>query len=263
MEFIPFKLDLEAVDTAAGTNFFGGDGEAITDIFLQMSYDAITTSTIDNLGAVGSVVVDSGLSYYTALTPAFGGSIPPDNEGFGSDWGLTMVWNDLTGEITYNDGTTINATYSSGTFDFYVDYDPYALTLGDESTYIDGEKVMTLSVTNGSYALDLSGTGGSSYTIWAEFASIIPDFMLVEDSGGTWVDIQDTSYYGTELLLAYSHGDNDPESVEITEVGNDLIVVSDHNSSTSFAVVPEPTTMILFGIGLLGFAGISRKKISG
>ncbi len=44
------------------------------------------------------------------------------------------------------------------------------------------------------------------------------------------------------------------------DIGTPSVVVSDVYLHTAAAPVPEPTTMLLFGIGLLGLSGINRKK---
>jgi hypothetical protein len=41
--------------------------------------------------------------------------------------------------------------------------------------------------------------------------------------------------------------------------GPDVIFETDASTSDS-GVVPEPTTMVLFGFGLLGFAAVARRK---
>lgn len=62
----------------------------------------------------------------------------------------------------------------------------------------------------------------------------------------------DQDDYVSNWLFAVSPA-NGGESITIPEFGQNYLVA---------APVPEPATMLLFGIGLLSIAGISRKKLS-
>lgn len=252
--------DLTGVDTEAGDTYFADNvvtgGDSITEAFSELLYYAETTSVIQNNAAVGAQVVDGGMAYITGLNPV-SGTIPPDSEGLGGLYGMTFVWNDLTGVVDSNDGNTIEATYTSGTFDFYIDYDPYSVTMGTESTFTDGVKVATMEVTSGHYELDLGGEAGSSYLLYGKFTDLISGFWFDENG----LDLASGNLIDNEFVLAYTAGDTDPQNTTLTTVGTTLEVFSPHDSSIEIGVVPEPTTFLLFGLGLLGFAGIGRKKI--
>ncbi len=62
----------------------------------------------------------------------------------------------------------------------------------------------------------------------------------------------DKDAYVSNWLFAVSPA-NGGQSITIPEYGQNYLVA---------APVPEPATMLLFGIGLLSLAGISRKKLS-
>ena len=199
--FIDTYLDLNAVDA----NYFVDDGDdGVTESFSQMSYDAVTVSTIN---LITGQIVDSGLAYITSLTTT-AGTRPADDEGLDNSYGITLVWDDLTGQVTSNDGSTITADYTSGTIRVYVDYDPYALDINNPGSYSDGTLVAEIEVTSGGYSLSLDGSDGSSYTLWGSFKELLDGFWFE-----TSTDLDLNEYLDLDWLLAYSAGDNDPESV--------------------------------------------------
>lgn len=248
--FINTYWDLNAVDNA----FFPVIGDGVTEAFSEITYYAETNSVITNTGFVS----DSGLARATGLNFVSGNS-PGDDEGFltAAGYGFTFVWDDLEGVVTSNVDGVIEALYTSGTFNFYIDYDPYATNMADASSFTDGTLVATVDVTSGSYRLDTTGEAGSSYIINGEFSFILDDFWY---DAATGEDLAD-ELVGKRWVTAYSAGDNDPESLEITEdEDGNLFVFSTHDSSISVGVIPEPSTIILLGAGLLGTGVMLRRK---
>jgi len=243
--FISTYYDLNTLDP---TYFNVDDG--VTESFYEFTYYALTNSEISNTG----VIVDNGVARSTGLNTD-SGDIPGDTEGYGSLWGLAFVWDDLTGQVTYNDGSVIEAIYTSGTFNFYVDFDPYAVNLNTPATLTDGTLVATVEITSGSYRLDLTGDAGSSYLLYGNFTYLLDDFMY----SASGQDLNDL--VGLGWVYAYTAGDNDPETVEITFNDDQSIsVFSSHDSSVSVGVVPEPSTMILLGMGFMGLGIVAYRK---
>ncbi len=247
--FIDTYFDLNTADA----NYFVDDGgDGITEPFYEFTYFAETVSQISNTG----VIVDSGVARSTGLNTV-SGDIPGDTEQYGSNWGLAFVWNNLTGQVTSNVGGVIEAIYTSGTFDFYLDFDPYAVNLGTPASLTDGTKIATVEITSGGYRLDTTGGAGSSYTLYGDFTYILDNF---------WYNAANDEDLADDLLekgwvFAYTAGDNDPESVDIAfNDDGSLVVSSSHDSSISVGVVPEPSTFLLLGAGLLGLGFVSRRK---
>jgi len=245
-----FYFDLNSVDN---TYFTVDDG--VTELISQLLYYAETESTI----TPGGSVTDVGRAYITGLN-LVSGNDPGDTEGFRNsslpNWGIAMLWDDLTGQVTSiaADGT-ITADYYSGTIEMYVDFDPYAVNLGNDATLTDGQLVATWDVTSGGYVLKPEGEAGSSYILNANAASILDNFWYAE--GG--IDLND--FVPFDLVLGYTAGDNDPDAItRFTDADGNLIVLSNHDSSFSIGVVPEPGTLMLLGLGMLGIAGASRRK---
>ena len=64
--------------------------------------------------------------------------------------------------------------------------------------------------------------------------------------------------HNIELYFFENYGE---ASLEATIAGSDLVYTQFNDASLLVnSTVPEPTTMLLFGVGIIGLAGYSRKK---
>ncbi len=220
----------------------------MTGIFDQLGIYLQTTS-IDADGAfadVGDLAVQSLIA-----------SGPVDGAGLNSSWYLVGGWNDIQGYVA-GAGQYV---YTSGTMSLYVTEDPYnfgtSLGAGDDSGF-SGIKVADLSLVNGlgflTYNPAMNKYFGAVDMTW-EFTSLDQNFW--RDADGNPIVLDDLSI--GERLFAFA--DVNTDRVQVIPGDNGTVIYSDHNGSVSIGVVPEPASMTLFGIGLVGAAaaGIRRK----
>ena len=254
-------FDLNTVakaDTTAPDNYFTADGgDGVTGAFSEFQYLSRTLSKIDTTGAV----IDRGMLLVTNLELT-SGNTPGDNELEGSSWGMTIVWDDLKGQVISTDADgSMHSIYTEGTFSVYIDYHPFALNdndIFDFSTFTDGFHVATIDITSGSNTLAPEGQTGSSYDVYGDFSYLLDDFWF-EDS--TKTALEDFVGFDLGWIMAYSHGDTNPNDMtRWTDVDGNLFVLSDHDSSLSVGVVPEPSTFLLLGGGLMGLGFYARRR---
>jgi len=102
------------------------------------------------------------------------------------------------------------------------------------------------------YLLDFTTTNtGNGYTLYSG------TWKEVVDITG-WDSLIDPIDYVTILFKLSESAFADTDSY----VGIDKVSIDDGlGVATSSATTPEPATMVLFGVGLLGLAGTARKKL--
>jgi hypothetical protein len=263
---------------AAGSTGSSDDADTLTGIFNQLGFVS-QTSTIqydtngNGILNVGDRFSDSGdLRVESLIARGF-----IDTEGLwaGGAYELTAQWTGLTGYVAELDNadptdTRLGLIYDGGTINFYLDTvldsefaNPAVSTppAGAGGTgFANGTKVAALTLLQGEGHTFIDFTGGDlasqgSVELSLQFTYMLPGFWL----NALGVDLLDISpinwhFMTTDMNIDTPTNDNGVPSDAL------YTAYSNQNGSADLTVVPEPSTLLLLGGGLLGLAFVGRKK---
>lgn len=200
----------------------------------------------------GNFVDPSGIStnLINGFEPAqttFGG---PSNNGFGSgagnEWGLTFGFDDLMG--TWNGS---GFTYTAGTISMYYYDNTMVSTAGFVRLFdlnvISGGDTGNATVLNGK----LGNFGALASVNGVDAADV---FNLALGSFG------DLSGPPNNQMVRFNASQDTQPLKDLTFAGGTADTGGTHNGSMNFTQVPEPASLAILGLGLLGFAGARRRK---
>jgi len=247
------ELDIDYMSNTVVT-----DADASFDFADPATYLSVGDTTVTNVGmSIGTTLNDFDGTHVTNL----GGmsSIGYDDNDFGvNNWGITFGITDLQGVITEIDGDVLSLAYQAATIEVFM-YD-YSVPLVDGNTDISAglTHVFDLNMTFG-------GDTGNSTVLKGNVTDFYDSFNGVAAS-----DIFNIAYGNGELTFGAASildgglrflVSNDTEGAADPTFNQEgkLILAGQHDGSIDFSV-PEPTSLAILGLGLLGFAGTRRRK---
>jgi hypothetical protein len=215
----------------------------------------------------GASFNDTGDLQVGAMT--LSGATISNTQGLGTNWELTGRWDNLAGNVVSIDpitgGTTYSIEYTSGDAYLFIGTgatkDVTGASFGgigsndDNATaFTNGLQIAHLSLVSGNGALDdynARPDGGFTLTNW----------KIVSVPTGVWFDQfgndmkAELELYGFTTVNTLVNAD--VSIVPGSPTGLDIL---SRNTGDAVYNIPEPTSIILLGSGLLGLAGFNFKR---
>ncbi|AGP82605.1 hypothetical protein I533_13225 [Alteromonas mediterranea MED64] len=211
----------------------------------------INTSGGADLTSFAAFMSSLGTNGVTDLSPldVLDASGPSDNN-YSESWGITFSFN-VEGTI---EGADLVTNYTGGTVNFYY-YDLSTVATGNISTAVVELFTVDVFGTSNSPGGQILQGSISSFGSGSINGVAITDFFNV--GSGTFASILENQQ---DLAVNIDYN-TDSNLVTINDNGDGTTSLSGtHDGSVSFAVVPEPFSVALFGLSLFVISAFSRKK---
>lgn len=257
-----FAIDLDALTSAPTFADPSADGDRIasstvdaTEYQFNLPVNVITVAGFDfTTTSVGSTYsfTDVGSGSLTIPLPV---TVFADNEGYLTEWEITTAFslggvaevtsfNAITGEVDFD------FSFTSGSLDLFYD----EIVNGIPDAAANQQQVLAASLTSGGG--DAVQTVGSATQ---DAGSFVADFFVNDLMDGFWLDELGSPFLDG-WTLAFTDGNINQTTVTSYIPGTALEISARSDGSISFGQVPEPSSIALLGIGLLGLGSIARKR---
>jgi len=243
---------------------------------LQFTYDSETVFSDDNndgffsAGDTLSSTAGMGLAQtFGALngsvTTNLNGGFFPGENGFGdvnNGWAITFGITNLTGQVisTGPNPTDLSLQYNSGTLSMYF-YEYNGILAANADISGDLIHLLDLNIFGGAPDGDSTNFAGNITTFGAGTVNGVAAGSVFNIAYGNGVKtFAEASVLDGGLRFNMS---NDTEGTlfgaYVDGEGSTQTVSGQHEGSVEF-IVPEPTSLAILALGLLGFAGARRRK---